>query len=152
MQNYPNNIKKKLISISDLSKKLKLSRKRKKISLCHGTFDIVHPGHIRHLMYAKQKSDILIVSITKDKFITKSKDGPFVPEELRVRNLAFLEIVDYVIIDDYAKPINLISKIKPDYFIKPFSRACSSASSLLITISTGTVSKLSMILWKKLKS
>ena len=120
MQNYPNNIKKKLISISDLSKKLKLSRKRKKISLCHGTFDIVHPGHIRHLMYAKQKSDILIVSITKDKFITKSKDGPFVPEELRVRNLAFLEIVDYVIIDDYAKPINLISKIKPDYFIKGF--------------------------------
>ena len=33
--------------------------------------DVVHPGHIRHLIYAKTKADILIVSVTADKFIKK---------------------------------------------------------------------------------
>jgi rfaE bifunctional protein kinase chain/domain len=119
MKNYPDSIKKKLMSINDLCVKLKKLRKNK-IALCHGTFDIVHPGHIRHLLYAKEKTDILIVSITKDKFVKKSIDGPYVPEDLRLRNLAFLEIVDYVVLDEYSKPLNLISKIKPNYFFKGF--------------------------------
>ena len=34
----------------------------KKVIMCHGTFDLVHPGHIRHLLYAKSKGDRLIVS------------------------------------------------------------------------------------------
>ena len=100
--------------------KLKSLRKKKKIALCHGTFDIVHPGHLRHLAYSKQKSDILIASITADKYITKSKDGPYVPEYLRAFNLASLEIVDFVIIDYNQKPLKLLSKIKPNYFVKGF--------------------------------
>ena len=39
-----------------------LPRKRKVI-MCHGTFDIVHPGHVRHLHYAKSKGDILVASL-----------------------------------------------------------------------------------------
>ena len=31
---------------------------------CHGCFDIVHPGHIRYLRFAKEQGDVLIVSIT----------------------------------------------------------------------------------------
>ena len=34
--------------------------------MCHGNFDVVHPGHIRHLVFAKSKADTLIVSITSD--------------------------------------------------------------------------------------
>ena len=45
--------------------------RKRKVILCHGVFDVVHPGHIRHLAYAKTKAEILIVSITTDKHIKK---------------------------------------------------------------------------------
>ena len=49
---------------------------KKKISMCHGVFDIVHTGHIDHFKYAKKISDILVVSVTADKFVKKGKDRP----------------------------------------------------------------------------
>ena len=48
--------------------------RKKKIVLCHGVFDLVHYGHIMHFKSAKKHGDILVVSITKDKFI---KDKEF---------------------------------------------------------------------------
>jgi len=99
MSNYPKSLTSKIKKVEELQQIINKTKNNKKIVLCHGTFDIVHPGHIRHLMYAKEKGDILIASLTADKFITKKKDGPFIPEELRARNLAALEIVDYVVID-----------------------------------------------------
>ena len=60
--------------------------------MCHGTFDIVHPGHIRHLLYAKSKGDILVASLTADAHIAKANFRPFVPQELRAFNLAALEM------------------------------------------------------------
>src|SRR5712692_1191189 len=72
----------------------------KKVIMCHGTFDIVHPGHVRHLLYAKSKCDILIASLTADAHILKANFRPFVPQELRAFNLAALEVVDFVIIDN----------------------------------------------------
>src|SRR5207245_4417483 len=39
--------------------------------MCHGTFDIVHPGHLRHLMYAKDKPDVLMACVTADSHSTK---------------------------------------------------------------------------------
>jgi rfaE bifunctional protein kinase chain/domain len=104
--------------LDQLIKKLKKSKK--KIVMCHGTFDLVHPGHIRHLFYAKSKGDVLIVSITGDKFVTKQSKGTYVPEDLRIRNLAALELVDYTFIDYNFKPLSLISKIKPNYFVKGY--------------------------------
>ena len=62
----------KIISIKKLAQKLKkLKKRQKKIILCHGVFDIVHPGHVRHFSYAKSKADILVVSLTTDKYIKK---------------------------------------------------------------------------------
>ena len=72
--------------------------------MCHGNFDVVHPGHIRHLLYAKSKADILIVSITADRFIKKGMYRPHIPQNLRALNLAALEVVDFVIIDEKPKP------------------------------------------------
>ncbi len=92
----------------------------KKAILCHGVFDVVHPGHIRHLAYAKSKADILIVSITSDRFISKGTYRPHVPENLRAHNLAAFEMVDFVIIDDNKKPLENLKSIQPDYFAKGF--------------------------------
>ncbi len=97
-----------------------LRKKNKKVILCHGCFDIVHPGHIRHLKYAKSKAEILIVSLTTDKFIAKGNFRPHIPENLRAENLASLEIVDYVILDNNKKPLNLIKFLKPNFFAKGF--------------------------------
>src|SRR6266481_9149976 len=88
--------------------------------MCHGTFDIVHPGHIRHLLYAKSKGDILIASLTADAHIAKANFRPFVPQELRALNLAALEVVDYVIVDDNPTPIENLLSIQPDYFAKGY--------------------------------
>ncbi len=79
--------------------------RKKKVIMCHGTFDIVHPGHVRHLLYAKSKADILIASLTADQHIDKGNYRPHVPQELRAINLAAFEIVDYVVIDEHATPI-----------------------------------------------
>jgi len=91
--------------------------------MCHGVFDLVHPGHIRHLVYAKEKADLLIASLTADVHITKASYRPFVPQELRALNLAALEMVDYVIIDPNPTPIENISRLKPDYFAKGYEYA-----------------------------
>ncbi|MGK5094544.1 PfkB family carbohydrate kinase [Deltaproteobacteria bacterium TL4] len=94
--------------------------RRKKIILCHGVFDVVHPGHVRHLAYAKTKAEILVVSITADRHIKKGIYRPHIPEGLRALNLAAFEMVDYVIIDGEAKPLENLALIQPDYFAKGF--------------------------------
>ena len=88
--------------------------------MCHGTFDLVHPGHIRHLLYAKSKGDKLIVSLTCDAHVTKANYRPYVPEELRAMNLAAMEMVDFVVIDRAPTPIENIREIQPDIFMKGF--------------------------------
>jgi len=88
--------------------------------MCHGTFDVVHPGHIRHLLYAKTKADILIASLTADEHIKKGNLRPYVPEDLRAINLAAFEMVDYVIIDRDPTPLNNLRRIQPDYYAKGY--------------------------------
>lgn len=99
--------------------------RQKKVIMCHGTFDIVHPGHIRHLLYAKTKGDILITSLTSDEHIKKANFRPYIPEDLRAINLAALEMVDYVIIDREPTPLKNLSLIQPDYFAKGYEYASS---------------------------
>lgn len=99
----------------------KILRSQNKTSImCHGNFDLVHPGHIRHLLYAKSKADLLIVSITGDNFINKIKKYPIIPENLRAHNLAALEMVDFVFIDFNETPIKNLKIIKPNFFIKGY--------------------------------
>jgi rfaE bifunctional protein kinase chain/domain len=92
----------------------------RKVIMCHGAFDLVHPGHLRHLMYAKSKGDVLVASITSDAHISKANYRPFVPQQLRAMNLAALEIVDFVIIDEQATPLENIAYLQPDYFAKGY--------------------------------
>jgi cytidyltransferase-like protein len=94
--------------------------RQKKVIMCHGVFDVVHPGHLRHLMYAKSKADLLIASLTADVHIAKGKYRPHVPQDLRAINLAAFELVDYVLIDGNATPLKNLALIKPDIFAKGY--------------------------------
>ena len=92
----------------------------KKVIMCHGTFDVVHPGHVRHMLYAKTKADLLIASLTCDEHIKKGHMRPYVPQDLRAMNLAALEMVDYVLIDHDQTPLKNLALIQPDYFAKGY--------------------------------
>ena len=94
--------------------------RKRKVIMCHGVFDVVHPGHLRHLLYAKSKADILVASLTADHHIAKGRYRPHVPQELRAMNLAAFEIVDYVIIDPEPKPLKNLALIQPDIFAKGY--------------------------------
>ncbi len=94
--------------------------REKKLVMCHGVFDVVHPGHVQHLAYAKNKADILVASLTADRHINKGTHRPHVPQALRAENLAAFEMVDYVIIDKNATPIELITVLQPDFFAKGY--------------------------------
>src|SRR5471030_1041844 len=94
--------------------------REKKVIMCHGVFDVVHPGHLRHLIYAKSKADILVTSITADVHISKGEYRPHVPQDLRALNLAAFELVDYVVIDQNATPLENLRKIQPNFFAKGY--------------------------------
>jgi len=110
----------KLKTAEELRAMLGSCPREKKVIMCHGVFDVVHPGHVRHLLYAKSKADILITSITADRHITKGVNRPHVPQDLRAVNLAAFEAVDYVVIDKNEKPLENLRIIQPDYFAKGF--------------------------------
>lgn len=90
----------------------------KTVVLCHGCFDIVHPGHIRYLEFAGTQGDILVVSITADAAVEKGNERPYIPQELRAENLAVLELVDYVLVDQNPTATSLIRALRPDVYVK----------------------------------
>src|SRR6202023_1815520 len=96
----------KIKSAQELCEILGPRPRKRRVIMCHGVFDVVHPGHVRHLLYAKSKADILVASITADKHITKGVHRPHVPQDLRAVNLAAFEMVDYVLIDERDKPLD----------------------------------------------
>lgn len=95
-----------------------LQAQGKTIVQCHGCFDIVHPGHIRYLRFAKSLGDILVVTVSGDDVVMKGIQRPFIPEDLRLENLAELECVDFVALspDSWAGPA--LEIVKPDVYVK----------------------------------
>lgn len=110
---------KKIISLSEIGVESgSLKSRGEKVVLCHGTFDLLHIGHVKHLQKARQYGSKLIVSITADKFVNKGPDRPVFPAFLRAENLAALECVDYVTISDSRTSEKVIEVIKPDIYVK----------------------------------
>lgn len=120
VKNIHNQYSSKILTPLKLRKIIGNRPRKKKVIQCHGNFDVVHPGHVRHLMYAKTKADILVVSITADKYVKKGMYRPFVPENLRALNIAAFQMVDYIIIDNNQTPTKNLSVLKPDFFAKGF--------------------------------
>jgi rfaE bifunctional protein kinase chain/domain/rfaE bifunctional protein nucleotidyltransferase chain/domain len=110
----------KIKTVDELRAAIGSQPRQRTVVMCHGVFDLVHPGHIRHLLYAKSKADILVASLTADAHIAKAHYRPFVPQDLRALNLAALEMVDYVLIDEEATPLGNLARIRPDFFAKGY--------------------------------
>src|SRR5579862_4649830 len=84
----------KIVPITDLPG-IRERFRDKTIVHCHGAFDLVHMGHLIHFEEARALGDILVVTITADDYVTKKRSVTF-NEEYRARQVAALEIVDYV--------------------------------------------------------
>src|SRR5579872_4401465 len=84
----------------------------------HGTFDLLHLGHVRHLEAARKLGDVLIVTVTADRFVNKGPGRPVFNAELRAEMLATLEYVDWVAINDAADAVSAIERIRPSIYIK----------------------------------
>ena len=93
----------KLIEISTREK-----NRKKRIVLCHGVFDLLHLGHIKYLQEAKSLGDILLVTITPDRFVNKGPGRPAFNEKHRAEAIAALEVVDYVSINDWPNHFSCI--------------------------------------------
>ena len=110
---------KKIFKIDQLIKKIKFEkRKNKKIIHCHGVFDLIHVGHIKHFQEAKRIGDFLVVSITSDKYVNKGLGRPMFNEILRAEVLLSIECIDAVYINHQTTSEKLISLIKPDIYFK----------------------------------
>jgi len=96
----------------------KLRKQGRIIVQCHGTFDLIHPGHIIHFEEAKALGDVLVVSITSERYVNKGPGRPFFSDHLRVKALTALAVVDYVVVVPFSTAVEAIECIRPAVYCK----------------------------------
>ena len=112
-------MKKKIFNNKSIKIEIKKQRiKKKTIVLCHGVFDLLHLGHIKHFESAKKNADFLIVSITSDKFVNKGPGRPLFNKDARANTISALSVVDAVIISNFETSEEIINLVKPDVYFK----------------------------------
>lgn len=109
----------KIIALGDMAKRSRqLRAEGKRVVLCHGTFDLMHAGHIRYLQRAKQEGDVLLVTVTADAYVNKGPGRPVFGEQLRAENLAALACVDFVAINYAISAVEALNEIRPSIYVK----------------------------------
>lgn len=98
--------------------KPELIKQNKSIALCHGVFDLLHPGHVIHLEQAKKMADVLVVSVTAAKYVRKGPGRPYFDDGMRMKVLAALECVDYVILSEGYTVDDIVEAVEPDIYVK----------------------------------
>lgn len=98
--------------------RVKMRCEGKKVVLCHGVFDLLHYGHIEHLEEAKSQGDILVVSVTSAKYVNKGPGRPYFNDQQRMRFLASLECVDYVLLSEAVTVSEIAKCVQPDIYVK----------------------------------
>lgn len=109
----------KLLALNALAKKVRaLRREGRTVAHCHGCFDILHAGHLRHFEQARAMADVLIVTVTPDRFVNKGAGRPLFPEHLRAELVGGLGAVDWVAVNEWASAVPTIALLRPDLFVK----------------------------------
>ena len=90
----------------------------KQIVHCHGVFDLMHPGHVRHFEAARAEGDMLIVTVTPDRFVNKGPGRPVFNERLRSETVAALGSVAFVAITESPSAEDVIRRLRPSVYVK----------------------------------
>jgi rfaE bifunctional protein nucleotidyltransferase chain/domain len=108
----------KINDLATLCERLALTRNGHRVVHCHGVFDLLHIGHIRHLQQAKALGDVLVVTLTPDRFVNKGPSRPAFNERLRAEAIAALDCVDFVAVNDGPEADATIRRLRPDLYVK----------------------------------
>ena len=81
-------------------------------------FDVLHTGHLKYFSQAKKLGHILVVSVTSDKFVNKGPSRPINKLSERTFFLKNIIDVDFVLESNNLTSVNIIKKIKPDFYCK----------------------------------
>ena len=109
----------KIFELEEIAKKIKILKSEdKKIVLCHGCFDFMHPGHIKYLQAAKRMGDYLVVTVTPDIYVDKGRGRPIFNQNLRAESIAALECVDFVAINKWPTAEETLRLLRPNFYVK----------------------------------
>lgn len=111
--------KSKLLTLEVLARTVRnLQNEKLSVALCHGCFDILHLGHMLHFEAARSMADVLVVTVTPDRFVNKGPERPVFPAEQRAELLAGFVAVDWVAINLWDSAVETIRLLRPNFFIK----------------------------------
>lgn len=109
----------KLQTLDELAKTLAAARRKgRRVVHCHGVFDLLHIGHIRHFERARREGDLLVVTITPDRFVNKGPHRPAFHEGLRAEAVAALSVVDYAAVNRWPDSVETIKLLRPSVYVK----------------------------------
>ena len=109
----------KVLELDELVEIISKAKSTNKIVVhCHGVFDLIHIGHIRHFEEAKKLGDMLIVTITPDKYVNKGPHRPAFTEKLRAEVIASVDCVNYVAINNWPTAVKTIELLRPNIYAK----------------------------------
>ncbi|MBC8551661.1 MAG: adenylyltransferase/cytidyltransferase family protein [Candidatus Brocadiales bacterium] len=109
----------KIKSVSQIASDIAAAKLEGKCAvLCHGCFDLMHPGHIKYFLSSKEMGDILVVTVTPDTYVDKGPGRPVFNQNLRAESIAALECVDYVAINEWPTAEETLRLLKPNIYVK----------------------------------
>lgn len=117
MRNYTSKI---LTRREMIEKSESLRDSNQALVFTNGCFDILHPGHVDYLNFARKQGDALCVGLNSDASVKRNKgpSRPIVAEQDRAKVLSALECVDFVVLFDEDEPAELIAEILPSVLVK----------------------------------
>lgn len=113
------NARAKVVTLEEMAKRVAKARAAgRRVVHCHGVFDLLHIGHIRHFEAARKLGDMLVVTVTPDRFVNKGPHRPAFPEGLRAEAVAALREVDLAAVNRWPSAVETIRLIKPSVYAK----------------------------------
>ena len=108
----------KVLSLENLAHVLEGRTQGQRIVLCHGDFEVLHPGYIHYLEEARRMGDVLVVTLTPDRHLPQTLTYPHFDGPQRAQSLAALSMVDFVVVNANADSAGAIRMLKPDVFVR----------------------------------
>lgn len=109
----------KVVNLDEMAARVAEARSRgSRVVLCHGCFDPLHIGHIRHFQEARKAGDFLVVTVTPDVFVDKGNGRPIQGQNIRAEAVAALEAVDLVAINAWPTAVETLKVVRPDVYAK----------------------------------